>query len=153
MKHSIALLVFALCLALLPPVVRAQPSGLPKDVQAEIDENKKACGATVKLGSKFIKQQDINADGVKDFILDYGEFDCDGSTTFFCGSAGCLMQVFASLPDGGYVKALDENVRSLKFGTVRGKPALILDLHGSACGKTGAARCPRTMVWDGKTFK
>jgi hypothetical protein len=61
--------------------------------------------------------------------------------------------VFASLPGGGYVKALDSNVRDIQFRKVRGRPAIVLDLHGSACGKVGVAPCPRTLVWDGKTFK
>jgi hypothetical protein len=90
---------------------------------------------------------------VKDYVLDYGQFECDGSSTYFCGTGGCLMQVFVSLPNGSYVKVLDENVRDLKFRRVRGRPAMVLDLHGSACGKVGAAPCPRTLLWDGRTFK
>jgi hypothetical protein len=140
-------------LFILPAAVFAQPSGLPKMVQASIDENKKACGSGVKLNPGFIAEKDINGDGVKDYVLDYAEFECDGSASFFCGTGGCLTQVFASLPNGGYVKVLDDNVRDLKFRAVRGRPAMVLDLHGSACGKVGAAPCSRTLVWDGKTFK
>jgi hypothetical protein len=130
----------------------AQFSHLPANIQADIKENVEGCDKDPKFGAKFVTERDINGDGVKDYILDYGEFECDGSSTFFCGTGGCLNQVFASLK-GGYVKVLDENVRDLKFRRVGGKPAMVLELHGSACGKAGAARCPRTMVWDGKTFK
>ena len=140
-------------LVLLPAAAFAQPADLPKEVQAAIEENKKACGDTVKLKPAFVAEKDVNGDGVKDYVLDYGEFECEGSASFFCGTGGCLTQVFASLPGGGYVKALDENVRQIKFRKVRGRPAIVLDLHGSACGKVGAAACPRTLVWDGKTFK
>ena len=41
----------------------------------------------------------------------------------------------ASLSDGGHVKVLDENVRNIKFRLLKGRPAMILDLHGTACGK------------------
>ena len=140
-------------LVLLPAAVFAQPGDLPKEVQAAIDDNKKTCGEAVKLNPAFISEKDVNGDGVKDYVLDYGEFECDGSASFFCGTGGCLTQVFASLPDGGYVKVLDQNVRDIKFRNVRGRPAIVLDLHGSACGKVGAAACRRTLVWDGKTFK
>ena len=140
-------------LVLLPAAVFAQPGNLPKEVQAAIDDNKKTCGEGVKLNPAFISEKDVNGDGVKDYVLDYGEFECEGSASFFCGTGGCLTQVFASLPDGGYAKVLDQNVRDIKFRNVRGRPAIVLDLHGSACGKVGAAACRRTLVWDGKTFK
>lgn len=140
-------------LVLLPAAVLAQPANLPKEVQAAIEENKKACGEGVTLKPGFVAEKDVNADGVKDYVLDYGEFECEGMASFFCGTGGCLTQVFASLPGGGYVRALDQNVRVIHFRKVRGRPAIVLDLHGSACGKVGAAPCPRTLVWDGKTFK
>ena len=147
----IAALVAAL--VLLPALALAQPTNLPKEVQAAIVANKKECGEEVKLKPAFVTEKDVNGDGVKDYVLDYGEFVCGDFASFFCGTGGCLTQVFASLPGGGYVKALDQNVRRIKFRKVRGRPAIVLDLHGSACGKVGAAACPRTLVWDGKTFK
>ena len=45
--------------------------------------------------------------------------------------------VFASLPDGCYVKVLDENVRGMNFVKIKGRYALVLDLLGSACGRAG----------------
>jgi hypothetical protein len=140
-----------ICL-LLPAAAFAQPGNLPKEVQAAIEANKKECGEGAKLKPAFVAEKDVNADGVKDYVLDYGQFECGDFASFFCGTGGCLTQVFASLPGGGYVKALDQNVRQIKFRKVRGRPAIVLDLHGSACGKVGAAACPRTLVWDGKTF-
>ncbi len=140
-------------LVLLPVAAFAQPGNLPKEVQAAIEENKKACGEAVTLKPGFVVEKDVNGDGVKDYVLDYGKFACANFVSFFCGTGGCLTQVFASLSGGGYVKALDQNVRQIKFRKVRGRPAIVLDLHGSACGKVGAAACPRTLVWDGKTLK
>jgi hypothetical protein len=153
MENAMRIAALLAGLVLLPAAVFAQPGNLPKEVQAAIEENKKACRESVKLGPAFIAEKDVNGDGVKDYVLDYGEFECEGSASFFCGTGGCLTQVFASLPGGGYVKALDSNVRDIQFRKVRGRSAIVLDLHGSACGKVGAAPCPRTLVWDGKTFK
>jgi hypothetical protein len=140
-------------LVLLPTAVRAQPAGLPSEIQAGIEENKKACGEPVKLKPGFIVEKDINGDGVKDYILDYGKFVCGDSETYFCGSAGCTTEVYASVRSGGYVKVLEENVRGLQFRVVSGRPAMLLALHGSACGKVGAAPCNRTLYWNGQTFK
>ena len=126
---------------------------LPPIVQAAIAESKKACEPDkVTLEAGFVSEKDINGDGRVDYILDYGKFTCGSSATFFCGTGGCLTQVFASRADGSYVTALDENVRQIRFTRINNKPAIVLDLHGSACGKTGAEACPRTLTWDGKNF-
>jgi hypothetical protein len=126
---------------------------LPPMVDAEIKKAQSSCAPEhVTLGPGFVTEIDINADGVKDYVLDYGKFICGNSSTYFCGTAGCTTQVFASLPGGGYVKALDENVRDIKFRTVKGRPAMILDLHGSMCGRVGAAQCGMTLYWNGAEF-
>jgi hypothetical protein len=126
-------------------------TALPPVVQDEIDQARSACERAV-LSPGFVTEKDINGDRIKDYILDYGKFECGGNSTFYCGSAGCLAQVFASLPGGGYIKVLDENVRNIKFRTIAGRPAMILDLHGSACGRVGAAPCRITLFWNGQTF-
>ena len=147
--------IFALAagLVFLPAVAFAQQFGnLPPNARAAIAESVKSCDGKTTFKDGFVSEKDVNGDGVTDYILDYGKFVCDGNEGYFCGSGGCLTQVFASLRNGGYTKALDENVRDLKFRRVQGRPAMVLDLHGSACGKVGAAACPKTLLWNGTTF-
>jgi hypothetical protein len=123
-------------------------------VQAAIDESRKEClPDKFEMLAGFQEARDVNGDGRRDFILDYGKAQCAGSEGFYCGSAGCVTQVFVSLADGSYVKVLDENVRRLRFARVKGRPAMLLDLHGSACGKAGAAPCAFTLFWNGSAFK
>jgi len=146
-------LVLVAGLVLLPAAVLAQSfQNLPANAQAAIEENVKSCDGKATFKDGFVSEKDINGDGVVDYILDYGNLVCDGSEGYFCGTGGCLTQVFASLRRGGYVKALDENVRDLKFRRVKGRPAMLLDLHGSACGKVGVEPCPKTLLWNGKKF-
>ena len=147
MRGAIAATVMLLALP-----AYAQQAALPNEVNAAIEEAKKDCNETVRLRPGFMASKDVNGDGKPDYILDYGKFECGGTITAYCGSAGCLTQVFASLPDGTYAKAWDENVRAIRFATVKGKPAMIVDLHGSACGKTGYLPCPKTLLWNGKSF-
>jgi hypothetical protein len=125
---------------------------LPQIVQGAIDESRKNCGEPSRLNPGFILEKDVNADGRKDYILDYGKFRCGDRSTDFCGTGGCLTQVFVSLKDGTYVKALDENVRNFRFARIKGRPAMRLDLHGSACGRAGAERCNATLFWNGEKF-
>ena len=127
---------------------------LPQEVQAAIQESVKECGTEkVVLKWGFIVAEDVNDDGVDDYILDYGKFVCGDTQTYFCGSAGYLRQVFVSSPNGKYVEVLNENVRELRFAfDAQGRPEMLLDLHGSACGRSGAAPCSVTRLWNGYKF-
>jgi hypothetical protein len=147
--------IFALVagLVLSPTVALAQSfDRLPANVQAAIAENVRSCDGKTTFKDGFVSEKDVNDDGVTDYVLDYGNFVCDGNEGYFCGTGGCLTQVFASLRRGGYAKVLDENVRALTFRRAKGRPAMVLDLHGNACGKVGAAPCPKTLLWNGAKF-
>ena len=61
-------------------------------------------------------------------------------------------EVFASLQDGGFKNVLSENVREIRFAQIKGRPAMILKLHGSYCGKFGGAQCEKTLYWSGRVF-
>ena len=138
-------------LVLLPATAFAQFSGLPQKIQDAIEENKKACDKSPRIRPELVAEKDINGDGVKDYILDYGYFDCDGFV-MFCGTGGCQTQVFASLDDGSYALVLDEQVRKLKFRKVKGRPAMVIDLHGGQCGRGGPNACGMTLYWNGQKF-
>ena len=126
---------------------------LPPVVTAAIAEAQRACEPeSHKLEPNFITEKDVNGDKVKDYILDYDKFKCGDEPNFFCGTAGCLMQVFVSVDDGEYTRTLDQNIRHLQFKRVKGRPAMLLSLHGSACGRVGAAPCKATLYWNGATF-
>lgn len=129
----------------------AQP-GLPQIVKAAIEQSRQDCSGRSELKPGFIETRDINADGRADYILDYGHFQCGDNAGYFCGTGGCLTQVFTSLPDGTYVEALNENVRGLQFASVGGRPAMLLSLHGSACGRAGYEPCAMTLYWNGLRF-
>ena len=126
---------------------------VPPVVAAAITEAQQACEPeSHKLEPDFIIVKDVNGDKVQDYILDYDKFKCGDNPNFFCGTAGCLMQVFVSVDDGQYTMALDQNVRHLQFKRVKGRAAMVLSLHGSACGRVGAAPCKATLYWNGATF-
>lgn len=130
----------------------ASAEPLPIPVVAAVKENKDQCKpdkATLKDG--FLTRKDVNGDGIVDYVLDYGSFQCGDNSTYLCGSAGCLTQVFASA-DGGFVKVLDENVQQVSFKKVKGRSAMLLGLHGSACDKVGAAPCGAVLYWNGSKF-
>lgn len=134
--------------------VHAQTETRPAAVEAAIAESRKACEPDkLELLPGFIKRQDVNGDGVPDYWLDYEEVRCGDAATFFCGTGGCVQQIIASMKDGTFKLVYDENAHRIRFAVRKGKPIMMLDLHGSACGKVGAAPCAKTRVWAGTTFK
>jgi hypothetical protein len=137
----------------LPASGPARARDLPRQVQAEIDADIRECRPEkVVLGRGFVSQRDVNGDGTPDFILDYGAFQCGDRAAFYCGSGGCTTKVFVSTGRNGYAKVFDEIVRGMQFRTVNGRPAMMLNLHGSACGKVGAEPCGKTLTWNGTRF-
>ena len=128
-------------------------SALPPEVATSIQEKREACEpAHEEIKPGFITRQDVNGDHVDDYILDYGKFICGVDQSFFCGTDDCLTEVFASLQDGGFKNVLSENVREIRFAQIKGRPAMILKLHGSYCGKFGGAQCEKTLYWSGRVF-
>src|ERR1044072_8718543 len=138
---------------LIPAAAPAQFENLPKVLQDAVEQQKKECGEKVDFKPDFVATKDINGDGIVDYILNYESAACGDFAPFWCGTGGCHTQVFASLPKGGYFKALDMQVRQIEFRPVPKSPTIVLDLHGGQCGKHGPEPCPRTLVWNGKTFK
>ncbi len=102
--------------------------------------------------TQFISRKDVNRDGVMDYILDYGSYKCGAEASRYCHEAGCRMEVYVSKGRSGYVQAFSGTVRDLRFGTVNGRPAILLSRHGSACGKAESAPCRTTLTWDGTHF-
>lgn len=130
----------------------AESGAYPKEVLSAISEANQGCPEQSGLQSGFVTRRDINGDGIDDFILDYGRLQCGDRSREYCGSAGCLTQVFASGPNGSYKKVLDENVQDIEFKVLRKRPAMLLFLHGSACGKIGSEPCHATLFWNGEKF-
>jgi hypothetical protein len=149
-----SLVVIALALGTFVVAAQAQAQSqpkLPQIVQETVDKVRKDCDEKFQLLPGFATVRDINDDKVPDYILDYGKARCGNMASFYCGTGGCLTQVFASANDT-HVLVLDENVRRVRFARVKGRPAMLLDLHGGICGRAGAEACAATLYWNGATF-
>ena len=148
---------FLIAVASIAPASAQPPkpqTPLPKIVQDAIIANQKACedGQKVTLRPGFVTTKDINGDGKPDYILNYEHFQCGEFMSLFCGSGGCLTEIFATDHDGGFVTVWNENAHRIRFTTIKKRPAMTIDLHGSACGRSGADRCAMTLYWNGNKF-
>jgi hypothetical protein len=131
----------------------AMAEDLPPTVQKAIAENRRDC-KTVDIEKGFVTRKDINGDGRPDFVLDYASFFCDGHQRPLCGSLGCTIQVFASLPNGAYAKVVDDTFKRIDFREIKGRPAIVLGLRGDAdpCRKNPTEVCDVVKSWNGSSF-
>lgn len=149
------LILFVACVSSLVSIWPIQASclelrDLPPAIQRHVEQAQSGCSEPFSVGRGFAVRKDINDDARDDYVLDYGEARCGAATSGYCGSGGCLTQVFVSKADGTFSVALDMNVRGLNFIRHGGAPAMLLDLHGSFCGGVGADPCTKILYFDGR---
>ena len=144
-----------LCLvlaALISSAAQAQEN-LPADVAAAVEANRKECEGKFTTKKGFVTRRDVNGDGEPDYILNYEHTQCDEFVTLFCGTGGCVVQVFVTLGDGKYAKVMDRPAYTVKFARQNGLPAMIQDLHGGNCGRSGGdGPCRSITYWNGEDF-
>ena len=99
----------------------------------------------------YVRRADFNGDGDTDYLLSDAGLGCSTAASIYCRSAGCNNQVFLSVGTG-YRKAWDGYAQELTIDETTKPARLKLALHGSACGRTGADTCIRTLAWNGRTF-
>lgn len=131
------------------------PDSVRHAVQSEIDtamapdpEDHAATVPPHHASAKMFHRLDINNDGIADWRVDYNDAP-NGS--YFCGTGGCLQQIYVSNRDGGYDLVVNTQVRAFKLKRSKGRTLLDVDFHGSVCGGFGVDACPRSYVWSPTT--
>jgi hypothetical protein len=128
----------------------------PDIVKAAIEDARKQCvEAEGKPGPGEVMARtiDLDGNGRDDLVLDFGKLECDGAQTLFCGTGGCLLQIYLWQRGMEWKLVFDENVRGWKPIKAGGKPALLFHLHGSACNRVGYYDCRKTFVFDKGTLR
>lgn len=100
-------------------------------------------GSTVTLRDGAMREEDFDRDGLTDQIIDYSNIICDKVPTLLCGSAGCPMEFYRQQAEGGFVRVGGGHMYGY---SVTVQPVITLNLHGSACGKVGAAGCTKSFT-------
>ena len=132
-------------------------AALPLPARAPFVEAQQMCGelqgkltvSTTEL--PYIRRADFNGDGKTDYLLSDEGLQCSSAASAYCGSAGCNNQVFLSVGTG-YRKVWDGYAQELTIDSAASPARLKLALHGSECGRAGAATCYRTLAWNGRAF-
>lgn len=110
----------------------------------------KACaevGSTLDMRPGFVREVDLNGDGVPDAILSTEHGSCDTAPSLFAGSAGESAKWVVSIP-GGF-ETMDFIYHKIDVDAVSKPPRLTVFLHGSACDKVGAKTCRHVFQLSG----
>lgn len=140
------------------------PKKLPVAVQKELADMAKTCR---EVGGKPMKSPDLllvadlTGDGLPDYVIDQGGFNCEGAASLFSGSGGSQMSAYVGTPDGQAFQAF----ASGSFGVKLDKEAKPTKLHvvvgGQLCGQRVTANmarsdhksCWRPVNWNAKHRK
>ena len=90
---------------------------------------------------------DINKDGVTDWRVDFYR---GGDASYgFCGTGGCLQQLYVSDGQGGFTLAFDEQVNYFRIEPGDAQSSLVVvDVYGGYCGGSGVSECQIALRWD-----
>src|SRR4051794_34396677 len=132
------------------PLAAATPEPVAR-ATAELMQDCRGADGKPSLLPKFQTTLELNGDGQPDYLLDVAALNCAGAASFFCGTAGCPVMLFLS-GSGGLKQELVTYAQAWSIDRAASPPALVLDLHGSACGKAGAEPCRKRYAWNGQAF-
>lgn len=140
----------ALVLGLVQPTSFAKAQQVPAIVQTTLDGLTRECrnaGGGPRAGAQPLTSADLNGDGVLDWVLDAGDLDCENGT-YFCGTGGCLSMIFVSHGEG-HTLVWEDNIHGWRATVIGGRAGIHFDLHGSACGLSGAEPCSQRYLFEG----
>lgn len=111
-------------------------------------------GTPAEPSPGFLIRGDLNRDGIGDWALDEGKFNCTGAASLYGGSGGSQVVVFLGLPGGGAKQAFQHGAFGMRLERVGTAETLWLEVGGSLCGQSAPASladatfCYRPLVWD-----
>ena len=70
--------------------------------------------ATPAVGPDFLRQADLDGDGLNDAILDFGALTC-GERHDYCGSGGCTGEIWLADRDGPYRPLMSALVNGIEL--------------------------------------
>lgn len=158
---SAAAAVLSACVTTAPPTGSSASAALPSLVQKHIDRLHFACrnsgggeGGHARPLPGFITQSDLNGDGLPDYVMDTGKFNCSKSmwndmgaplTVYLAQDANTVVQSFEQYHSGLRINRAVQPVR-IEMSVTRGDCGQSAD----KVPRQGIAACDRTVVWDGK---
>jgi hypothetical protein len=129
------------------------PIDIRKALSYGPDECRRLGGGKVKFAPDTVRKLDLNGDGKDDYIVSFADTECAGRLAVYCGTGGCTMDIWVTLPNGRQRMVFSDRVRAYEILPGEGAKTIRFDMHGSYCGTYGAAECPKEHKITGRPFE
>lgn len=146
--------------------VAQSQSSLPVTVQRELAQMTTACKEVGGKSSKspgLLTIADFTSDGVLDFVLYQGLFNCEGAASLFSLGAqgGGQVIVYIGTPDGQATEAFNDGALDVKIDNDTKPAKLHLMNRGQFCGQKISDKmsrseykaCWRPVIWNERSKK
>ena len=142
--------VFLLACASGPALAETYPSvaAATSAYKAELSKSCAEVGSALDVRPGFVREVDLNGDGVPDAVLSTAHGSCATAPSLFAGSAGESARWVVSVPGGGF-ETMDFIYHRVEIEEAAKPLRITVFLHGSACGKVGAETCRHAFQLDG----
>lgn len=105
-------------------------------------------GTVLDVRPGFVRELDLNGDGVPDAILSTEHGSCATAPSMFAGTAGEAARWVVSRPGGGF-EILDFMYQKVEIDEAAKPPRITMFLHGTACDRGGAETCRHVFRLEG----
>ena len=151
--------VLSACVTTAPPTRSRESAALPSLVQKHIDLLHFSCrnsgggnGGQARPLPGFITQSDLNGDGLPDYVMDAGKFNCSKS---MWNDMGAPLTVYLAKDANTVVQGFEQHHSGLRINRSVQPVRIEVSVTRGDCGqgadkvpRQGIAACDRAVVWD-----
>lgn len=127
-----------------------KPTVLPSEIRKAIDAFDAACresGGKPGPSPKLIRSTDLTGDGMADYIVDLGYYNCEGAASALgAGQSGNGLTIYVGGPNDTARDAYHVVTQGIELDTADGRPRLWVAVMGGECGQQNAAALPMSEV-------
>jgi hypothetical protein len=137
----------------LPPFKAANyPIEIRKALSYGPDECKRQGGRKLTFAPDTVRKVDLTGDGVDDYIISFRDTQCEGAQAVYCGTAGCTIDIWVTLPNGRQRMIFSDRVWSYEILPGEGARTMRFGVHRSYCG-SGTAECMKEHKITSRPFR
>lgn len=119
--------------------------GVPVEIAKSVEKRIKSCKGDVSSLPTSLFSLDMNGDGRLDYVVNFENFDCETVPSPYCGTGGCLHEIWLSGRNGLKVALSPYANRIAGVDIIDGRPALRLLVHHRYCTQQP---CYQNVVWS-----